>query len=71
MPSRKKPHANNHKNKSKSTAGVRGIMREEHFKNGGTLAEWRGKFSVHKSRAEKRNSRSIQKRKAIRDSSED
>jgi hypothetical protein len=25
---------------------VRGIQREEHFKNGGTLEEWRGKHSV-------------------------
>lgn len=71
MASRKKSRANNHKNKSKSTAGVRGEIRRQHFESGGTLAEWRGRASVHKSRAEKRNSRSIAKRKAIRDSQEE
>ena len=36
---------------------VRGILREEHFKNGGSLEEWRGKHSVEvdKKKEEKRN----------------
>jgi hypothetical protein len=71
MASKKKSRANNHKNKRKSTAGVRGELRRQYFEEGGTLSGWRGTSSVHKSRAEKRNSRSIAKKKAIRDSQED
>lgn len=71
MASRKKNRANNHKNKRKSTAGIRGVLREAHFRNGGTLAGWRGTSSVHRKRKDKRNSRSIAKKKAINDSREE
>ncbi len=45
----------------------KGIDREEHFKNGGTLSQWRGLHQVHN---KTKNSRSIKKRSAIRDSQE-
>jgi hypothetical protein len=71
MASKKKTRANNHKNKSQSTAGVRGVIRKEHFEEGGSLATWRGTSAIHKNHRDKRNDRSTQRRKAIRDSQED
>lgn len=72
MASKKKSRANNHKNKRKnSTAGLRGEVRKQHFEEGGTLAGWRGRSSVHRNRSEKRNDRATQKRNAIRDSQEE
>ena len=72
MSSKKNSRENNHKNKRKAdTSGVRGAIREDHFAAGGSLAEWRGSAAVHKTREEKRNSRSISKNTAIRESQED
>jgi len=67
----KKGRANNHKNKRKITAGIRGEIRRQHFEAGGTLAGWRGTTSVQKNKNEKRNDRSTVRRKAIRESLED
>lgn len=71
MASKKKNRANNHKNKTRSTAGIRGVIRAEHFKEGGTLAGWRGTSSVHKNKKDKRNDRSTKRRNAIRESQEE
>jgi hypothetical protein len=52
------------------SASIRGIERDEFFRNGGTPAQWRGIHSVHTSRSEKRKSRSSENKKAIEDSKE-
>ena len=55
----------------KDSASIRGIDRDEFFKNGGTLSQWRGIHAVHTSRAKKRTSRSSETKKAIDDSEEE
>ena len=39
-------------NRSKA---IRGLEREEHFKNGGTLTSWRGVHKIQTSKGERRN----------------
>lgn len=56
---------------SQDTAPHRGIKRAEHFAEGRGAANWRGLHQVHTSRAEKRTSRSSEKKKAIQDSSDE
>jgi hypothetical protein len=52
--------------KDKSTKGARSEMRKEHFKSGGSTAEWRGLHTVHKHKNDKRlGNRSQQKKKII------
>ncbi len=58
-------------NQTKDTKAERGIDRKIHFESGGSLAEWRGLHQIHKSSKDKRNSRSSQKKKAVRESLED
>ena len=52
-------------NKDKARAKQRGEDRKKHFESGGSLSEWRGKHSVHTSKADKRNSRASDSKFAI------
>ncbi len=56
---------NNKQRANKKTAASRGLDRKAHFDSGGSLKEWRGSSAVHSSK--KRNSRSINKKKSIKD----
>jgi hypothetical protein len=49
----------------KFDAAVRGEERKQFFEDNGTPAKWRGLHQIHTS--EKRTSRSIDKKKAIKD----
>jgi hypothetical protein len=57
--------------RNKSTAGQRGLEREQHFKDGGSLREWRGTGGVHKNKKDKRQNRKAAKKKAIQESQEE
>ncbi len=59
------------KNQTKDTSAIRGEERRLHFEAGGSLAEWRGIHTIHKSSKDKRRSRSKDKKNAVHDSWED
>lgn len=57
------------KKKNNLLSAIRGELRALHFKAGGTPSNWRGLASVHKNKANKRQTRSTKKQQAIDDSS--
>jgi hypothetical protein len=52
----------------KSTAGIRGKIREDYFACGGSLEGWRGTAATHTNKRDKRNDRNSQRNKAIEES---
>ena len=51
-------------------AAIRGIERQEHFANLGTLEQWVPSRKVHTSSAQKRRGRLIDRKNSIKDSKE-
>jgi hypothetical protein len=51
--------------KNKILRGIKGELRKQHFKAGGTPATWRGRTAIYKHKLAKRQNRRTQRQLAI------